>query len=257
MPTTPGNHNQRQETVHFGYRTVRVDEKVKLVKNHFDSIAARYDLINTVLSFGMHHLWKRAAVRMLRLQPGQRVIDVCGGTADLAIIAARAVGPSGSIIVYDINPTMMQLGGLKARKAALDSRIRFVQGDAEHISLPDNHFDAAMVGFGIRNVTRIEQGLAEMHRVLKPGGTFLCLEFSQPAPGAFRALYDFYSFQVMPRIGRLFTGSSQAYYYLPESIRLFPSPEAFSKIIEQAGFSTVTCRLLSKGIAAIHVGMKT
>jgi demethylmenaquinone methyltransferase/2-methoxy-6-polyprenyl-1,4-benzoquinol methylase len=184
---------------------------------------------------------------MLNLEPGQQVIDVCGGTADLAIRAARAVGPSGSITVYDINPAMMELGRLKARKAAMEDRIRFVQGDAEQISLPDTYFDAAMVGFGIRNVTRMEKGLAEMQRVLKPGGTFLCLEFSHPAPGAF---------QVMPRIGRLFTGSSQAYHYLPESIRLFPSPEGLSKIIEQAGFSNVTYRLLSKGIAAIHVGRK-
>jgi demethylmenaquinone methyltransferase/2-methoxy-6-polyprenyl-1,4-benzoquinol methylase len=256
MHTTPENHNHQQDTVHFGYRTVRADEKVKLVQKHFDSIAYRYDLINTVLSFGMHHLWKRVAVSMLNLEPGQQVIDVCGGTADLAIRAARAVGPSGSITVYDINPAMMELGRLKARKAAMEDRIRFVQGDAEQISLPDTYFDAAMVGFGIRNVTRMEKGLAEMQRVLKPGGTFLCLEFSHPAPGAFRKLYDFYSFQVMPRIGRLFTGSSQAYHYLPESIRLFPSPEGLSKIIEQAGFSNVTYRLLSKGIAAIHVGRK-
>lgn len=256
MHTNSNHHNDQEDTVHFGYRTVRADEKVKLVTNHFDSIAARYDLINTVLSFGLHHLWKKTAVRMLDLKPGQQVIDVCGGTADLAIMAAREVGPSGSVTVYDINHAMMELGRRKARKAALKNRIRFVQGDAEHISLPDNHFDAAMVGFGIRNVTRMENGLAEMRRVLKPGGKFLCLEFSQPPPGIFRRLYDFYSFQVMPRIGRFFTGSSQAYYYLPESIRLFPSPAALSILIEQVGFSNVTYRLLSKGIAAIHVGVK-
>jgi demethylmenaquinone methyltransferase/2-methoxy-6-polyprenyl-1,4-benzoquinol methylase len=250
------NHKDQEETVHFGYRTVRVDEKVKLVQNHFDSIAARYDLINTVLSFGLHHLWKKSAVKMLELNPGAQVIDVCGGTADLAIIAARAVGPSGSVTVYDINQAMMELGRRKVRNVALEDRIRFVQGDAEQICLTNAQFDAAMVGFGIRNMTRMENGLAEMHRVLKPGGKFLCLEFSQPAPGAFRRLYDFYSFQAMPRIGRFFAGSGQAYHYLPESIRLFPSPEALSTIIEQAGFSNVTHRLLSKGIAAIHVGVK-
>ena len=150
MHTTPENHNHQQDTVHFGYRTVRADEKVKQVQKHFDSIAYRYDLINTVLSFGMHHLWKRVAVSMLNLEPGQQVIDVCGGTADLAIRAARAVGTSGSITVYDINPAMMELGRLKARKAAMEDRIRFVQGDAEQISLPDTYFDTAMVGFGIR-----------------------------------------------------------------------------------------------------------
>jgi demethylmenaquinone methyltransferase/2-methoxy-6-polyprenyl-1,4-benzoquinol methylase len=193
---------------------------------------------------------------MLDLKPGQQVIDVCGGTADLAIMAAREVGPLGAVTVYDINHAMMELGRRKARKAALEDRIRFVQGDAEHISLPDACFDAAMVGFGIRNVTRMEKGLAEMHRVLKPGGNVLCLEFSQPPSGVFRRLYDFYSFKVMPRIGRLFTGSSQPYLYLPESIRLFPSPEGLSEILKKSGFCNVTYRLLTKGIAAIHVGVK-
>ena len=254
--TASNNHKDQEDTVHFGYRIVRADEKVKLVTNHFDAIAARYDLINTVLSFGLHHRWKKTAVNILELKSGQQVIDVCGGTADLAIMAARTVGPSGAITVYDINPAMMRLGRLKARKVSLEDRIRFVQGNAEQISLPDDHFDAAMVGFGIRNVTRMEKGLAEMHRVLKPRGRFLCLEFSQPAHGAFRRLYDFYSFQVMPRIGRLFTGSSQAYLYLPESIRLFPSPEGLSEILEHVGFSHVAYRLLSKGIAAIHMGVK-
>jgi demethylmenaquinone methyltransferase/2-methoxy-6-polyprenyl-1,4-benzoquinol methylase len=256
MINNPDNPTEQQETVHFGYRRVRADEKVKLVTNHFDAIAARYDFINTVLSFGLHYRWKKTAVIMLELKHGERVIDVCGGTADLAILAASAVGSAGSVIVYDINQSMMDVGRQKAHRADLGDRIRFVQGDAEQISLPDNHFDAAMVGFGIRNVTRMEKGLAEMQRVLKPGGKFLCLEFSQPAPGAFRSLYDFYSFQVMPRIGRLFTGSSQAYYYLPESIRLFPSPQGLSTILENAGFSNVMYRLLSKGIAAIHMGVK-
>jgi demethylmenaquinone methyltransferase/2-methoxy-6-polyprenyl-1,4-benzoquinol methylase len=166
------------------------------------------------------------------------------------------MGPSGFVTVYDINQAMMELGRRKARKASLEDRIRFVQGDAEHISLPDAHFDAAMVGFGIRNVTRMEKGLAEMHRVLKPGGRFLCLEFSQPVSPLFRRLYDFYSFHLMPRIGRLFTGSSQAYRYLPESIRMFPSPRALCALLEQTGFHHVSYRMLSNGIAAIHTGRK-
>jgi len=242
--------------VNFGYHQVRAADKVKLVQNHFDSIAAHYDRMNTLLSFGMHHLWKRSAVRMLGLKPGEQVIDVCGGTADLAVIAARAVGPSGAVTVYDINQTMMELGKQKARKASLADRIRFVQGDAECISLPSDHFDAAMVGFGIRNVTHMEKGLAEMYRVLKPQGKFLCLEFSQPVSAIFCKLYDFYSFYLMPGIGRLLTGSRQAYRYLPESIRLFPSPRALSALLEQTGFSRVSYRLLSNGIAAIHTGSK-
>jgi len=252
----PSNHKHQDDTVHFGYRTVRAADKVKLVQTHFDSIAAHYDRMNTLLSFGLHYLWKRSAISMLGLQPGEQVIDVCGGTADLAIMAARVVGTSGSVTVYDINQAMMELGRRKACKTFPTGRIHFVQGNAEHISLADNLFDAAMVGFGIRNVTHMEEGLAEMHRVLKPQGKFLCLEFSQPTSGIFRRLYDFYSFYIMPRVGRVFTGSSQAYHYLPESIRLFPPPDALSALLEQVGFSNVEYRLLSKGIAAIHMGVK-
>lgn len=252
--TNPQQH--QEETAHFGYRTVRAADKVKLVQDHFDSIASHYDRMNTLLSFGLHHLWKRSAISMLTLQPGQQVIDVCGGTADLAILAARAVGPSGGVTVYDINRAMMEFGRRKAGKAFLGDRISFVQGDAEQISLPDNMFDAAMVGFGIRNVTHMEKGLTEMHRVLKPEGQFLCLEFAQPTSPLFRRLYDFYSFHIMPRVGRFLTGSSQAYRYLPESIRIFPSPAALGALLEQIGFSRVSYRLLTNGIAAIHMGRK-
>ena len=253
---TPFTDQHQDETVNFGYRRVSAADKVKLVQSNFDAIASHYDRMNTFLSFGLHYLWKRTAISMLKLEPGEQVIDVCGGTADLAIMVARAVGPSGSVTVYDINHAMMAVGGVKARKASLENRIHFVQGDAERISLPDNVFDAAVVGFGIRNVTHMEQGLAEMYRVLKPEGTFLCLEFSQPTSALFRRLYDFYSFYIMPRVGRLFTGSSQAYRYLPESIRLFPSPAALGALLEQIGFSRVSYRLLTNGIAAIHTGRK-
>jgi demethylmenaquinone methyltransferase/2-methoxy-6-polyprenyl-1,4-benzoquinol methylase len=247
---------KQDDTAYFGYRKVKADDKVKLVQLHFDSIARKYDSMNTLLSFGLHHLWKGSAINMLDLQSGDKVIDVCGGTADLAIMAAKVIGSSGRVLLYDINKTMMELGRFKVSRTALSERIQFVQGDAEQISLPDNHFDAAMVGFGIRNLTRIEKGLAEMHRVLKPNGKFMCLEFSRPASPVFRHIYDFYSFFIMPRIGKLFTGSSQAYRYLPESIRLFPSPEALSSILEQIGFCRVAFRRLTNGIAVIHTGIK-
>ena len=245
-----------KETASFGFQQVLVKEKAHLVQRHFDSIAAKYDFMNTLLSFGLHYLWKRAAVKMMKLQPGSRVIDVCGGTADLAILAARYVGPEGRVMVYDFNRAMMEAGKEKVHTALLDARIKYIQGDAEQISFPDGQFDAAMVGFGIRNLTHMEKGFAEMYRVLKPGGTLMCLEFSRPANPLFRSLYDTYSFYIMPILGKIFTGSRTAYTYLPESIRLFPLPDELSAILRNIGFSTVIWRRLTNGIAVVHVGVK-
>jgi demethylmenaquinone methyltransferase / 2-methoxy-6-polyprenyl-1,4-benzoquinol methylase len=244
------------ETAQFGYQKVPAREKGNLVQRHFDSIATKYDFMNTLLSFGLHYLWKRTAVKMMNLSPGKKVIDVCGGTADLAIRAARYVGPEGRVVVYDFNRAMMQAGKEKVHTALLDARIRYVQGDAEQISFPRGQFDAAMVGFGIRNLTHMEKGFSEMYRVLKPGGTLMCLEFSRPANPLFRFLYDSYSFYIMPIIGKLFTGSRTAYTYLPESIRLFPQPDELSALLRSIGFSTVTWRRLTNGIAVVHVGVK-
>lgn len=240
----------------FGYRTVPVQEKVKMVQRHFDSIAKKYDFMNTLLSFGLHYLWKRTAVKLMKLQPGNLVIDVCGGTADLAILAARYVGSEGKIIVYDFNRAMMRAGKTKVDNAGLGSRIHYIQGDAEQISFPEGQFDAAMVGFGIRNLTHMEKGFAEMYRVLKPGGTLMCLEFSRPTNPLFRLLYDTYSFYIMPIIGKIFTGSRTAYTYLPESIRLFPLPYELSAMLKGIGFSQVTWCRLTDGIAVLHVGVK-
>jgi len=250
------NQTSMEDTASFGFQQVPAKEKAGLVQRHFDSIAAKYDFMNTLLSFGLHYLWKRAAVKMMSLKPGDRVLDVCGGTADLAILAARCVGPEGRVIVYDFNRAMMAAGKEKVHYALLDARIQYVQGDAERISFPGNQFDAAMVGFGIRNLTRMEKGFAEMYRVLRPGGTLMCLEFSRPANPLFRLLYDTYSFYIMPIIGKIFTGSRTAYTYLPESIRLFPLPDELSAILRNIGFSTVTWRRLTNGIAVVHVGVK-
>jgi demethylmenaquinone methyltransferase/2-methoxy-6-polyprenyl-1,4-benzoquinol methylase len=253
---TPPNKISVEETASFGYQKVPAREKGNLVQRHFDSIATKYDFMNTLLSFGLHYLWKRSAVKMMNLTPGKRVLDVCGGTADLAILAARSVGPKGGVVVYDFNRAMMAAGKEKVRHVLLDARIKYIQGDAEQISFPDGQFDAAMVGFGIRNLTHMEKGFAEMYRVLKPGGTLMCLEFSRPANALFRLLYDLYSFYIMPFIGRIFTGSRTAYTYLPESIRLFPMPDELAAILRNIGFSTVTWRRLTNGIAVVHVGVK-
>jgi demethylmenaquinone methyltransferase/2-methoxy-6-polyprenyl-1,4-benzoquinol methylase len=259
MPAEKENYQhleQQGQTACFGYRRVSAAEKGRLVHQHFDTVARRYDLLNSLLSFGMHHLWKRAAVEMMHLKPGDRVLDVCGGTADLAIRAARIIGSTGRVFVYDINWAMMAAGLPKIVNSTLASRIGFIQGDAEQLSCPDASFDAVMVGFGIRNLTRPEVGFEEMFRVLKPGGTLMCLEFSKPKTAWFRRLYDFYSFYIMPAVGKIMVGSWEAYTYLPESIRMFSQPEELSASLEKIGFTQVRYRRLTDGIAVIYIGVK-
>jgi len=212
--------------------------------------------MNTLLSFGIHHLWKRAAVRLLGLGEGEAVLDLCGGTGDLAVLSAERIGPSGRIVLYDINRAMMEAGRGKSTHAQERRRILYIQGDAQCAALGSASFDAAIVGFGIRNLTDRVAGFREIHRVLRPGGRFVCLEFSQPAAGGFRLLYDFYSFRIMPLLGRLIVGSGAAYTYLPESIRLFPSPAELAVVLEEIGFVRVACRRLTRGIACLHGGMK-
>jgi demethylmenaquinone methyltransferase / 2-methoxy-6-polyprenyl-1,4-benzoquinol methylase len=244
------------ETADFGYKKIPAHEKVNWVRNHFDSVAQKYDMMNTLLSFGIHYLWKRTAIRMLALKPGDRVIDVCGGTGDLSILATRKVLPSGQVVLYDINRKMMVTGRGKQTNEGARKKILYTQGDAECISFGAGRFDAAMVGFGIRNLTHIEQGFREMHRVLKPGGRLICLEFSKPVFAPFRWLYDVYSFSIMPLLGLLIVGSRKAYTYLPESIRVFPSPEELKRMLEEIGFREVIYRRVSNGIAVVHAGIK-
>ncbi|MBU0699535.1 MAG: bifunctional demethylmenaquinone methyltransferase/2-methoxy-6-polyprenyl-1,4-benzoquinol methylase UbiE [Pseudomonadota bacterium] len=246
----------RRETAFLGYRQVTPDEKARYVLRHFNTVARRYDLMNTLLSFGIHHLWKQAAIKMLGLNSGDRVLDVCGGTGDLAVLGGRAVGPSGLVIVYDINRAMIDAGRGKLTGFASGKRIWFVQGNAEDLSFPDGSFDAAMLGFGIRNVPRMDQGFREMYRILKPGGKMLCLEFSKPTAPLFRWLYDFYSFYIMPLLGEIIVGSRKAYTHLPESIRTFATPDELTAIIEQAGFARIKTHKLTNGIAVIHMGTK-
>ena len=244
------------DEAYFGYERIHSDEKTGRVLQHFNSVARHYDFMNTLLSFGIHYAWKRTAVRMINLAPGDRVLDVCGGTGDLAILAARTIGPSGSVVIYDINRAMMQAGMHKVTGTDIEKRLGYIQGNAESISLPDRHFDTAMVGFGIRNVTRMQKGFEEMHRVLKPGGKLMCLEFSKPTWPVFRWLYDFYSFYIMPFLGQLIAGNRKAYTHLPESIRMFPLPDELAELLKGIGFSEVTYRSLTNGIAVIHLAVK-
>jgi len=226
------------------------------VREHFDRVAPTYDVGNTLLSFGLHKCWKRAAVRMMGLREGDRVLDVCGGTADLALLTAHRVGAAGRVVLCDCNPAMIARGALKvARRNALRN-IDLVCGDAERIPGPDDAYDAVTVGFGVRNLVRMQDGLREMWRALRPGGQLMCLEFSQPPSAWFRLLYDVYSFRVMPLLSRLIVGTHGAYLHLAESIRLFPTPDAFAAVLGEAGFRDVTYRLFTHGIVAVHRGRK-
>lgn len=235
---------------------IGINEKELQVLTHFSSVAGQYDLMNTLLSFGIHHLWKRTAVNMTNLKAGDRVIDICGGTGDLAILAQKKIAPDGRVVLYDINREMMNAGRSTKRHAEIRQNIAYIQGNAELISFPDHSFDAAMVGFGVRNLSRMDIGFQEMYRILKPGGRLMCLEFSEPVNPVFRRLYDFYSFHIMPHLGEMVAGSRQAYTYLPESIRLFPSPDKLKTMLEDIGFSQVIYRRLINGIAVIHIGVK-
>ncbi len=239
--------------VPFGYREVAEDEKSALVHGVFSSVARRYDLMNDLMSVGVHRLWKDAAVAWLNPQSDWTVVDAAGGTGDIAFrIAARA--PGAEIIVCDINAEMLEQGQRRAAKRA-KANITWLCGDAEDLPLPDKMADAYTIAFGIRNVTHIDKVLAEAFRVLKPGGRFLCLEFSKSAPGL-DVLYDRYSFAVLPRLGQMVARDGEAYRYLAESIRRFPAQKPFAKMIEAAGFAQVKFRNLSGGIAAMHSGWK-
>jgi demethylmenaquinone methyltransferase/2-methoxy-6-polyprenyl-1,4-benzoquinol methylase len=243
-------------TATFGFKRMAVEEKVNAVMGHFDRVAPRYDFMNNLCSFGIQMTWKRAAVARMTIRPGDRVLDVCGGTADLALLAARRAGREGSAVVCDLNRPMMRYGETKVARARPARRIDFVQGDAERLPFGDGTFDAAMVGFGIRNLTHLKQGFREMHRVLKPGGTLMCLEFSRPVNPVFRRLYDFHSFVVMPLLGQLLAGNRDGYVCLPETIRLFALPEELSTILEEIGFDQVDYRRMTNGIAVVHSGIK-
>lgn len=245
------------DTTHFGFETVPLGQKQARVDDVFRSVARRYDVMNDLMSGGLHRAWKNTLVGMLapsRRRPS-RHLDVAGGTGDVAFRILDSGGPDTQVTVLDINSAMLEVGRERA-PSAMAGRIDFVTGNAESLPLPDAAFDGYTIAFGIRNVPRIEAALAEAHRVLRPGGRFLCLEFSRvDLPGLDR-IYDAYSFHMIPRIGGWVTGDAESYRYLVESIRRFPSPAAFARMIEGAGFRRVTHTPLTGGIVAIHSGWK-
>lgn len=245
------------EKVPFGYRTVGTEEKKHLVHDAFTPIAETYDRADAWLSFGLQFLWKRAAVRRLGLRPGKRVLDVCGGTADLALLAARRVGANGLTAVCDFNRSMMAVGRTKSARSRPGGAVGFVQGDAELLPFADGSFDAATVGFGLRNLVDLDLGLRELHRVLRPGGRLGALEFALPRRGWQRSLYAFYSFRIMLPAARRITGTDGPFHYLAESIRVFDPPEGVARRIGRAGFTDVAYAPLSLGIAVVYSARKS
>ena len=244
-------------TVPFGFRDVAPEDKPALIKGVFSSVASRYDLMNDLMSGGIHRLWKDTFVDWLNPQPGWSVLDVAGGTGDVAFRIAqrlRAKGGAGAITICDLNQAMLAHG--RQRPEARETSIVWLCGDAEALPVTDSSQDAYTIAFGIRNTTHLDKALAEAYRVLKPGGRFLCLEFSRVSAPGLDDLYDLYSFAVLPRLGELVAGDGAAYRYLAESIRRFPSQAQFAKRIEKAGFAQVKHRNLSGGIAAMHSGWK-
>ena len=239
------------EKTQFGYEQVDVDEKARRVRGVFDSVARRYDLMNDLMSAGLHRVWKRFAVEIAGVRPGARVLDLAGGTGDLARLYARAVGPTGQVVLTDINHAMLCEG--RDRTIDCGMTLPLVQCDAEALPFRDRAFDAVSIGFGLRNVTRKEVALAEMRRVLRPGGAAVVLEFSRVwAPIA--PIYDWYSFSVLPRIGAAVANDAASYRYLAESIRVHPDQQALQSMMEQAGFDRVEYINLTAGVVAVHVG---
>ena len=244
------------DKVPFGFRTVGAKEKKRLVHDQFTPIAGTYDRADALLSLGLHFLWKRATVRRLGLRPGQSVLDVCGGTADLALRAAKRLGRSGRAVVCDFNRPMMETGRRKSGRARNGAIVAFVQGDAESLPFPDASFDTATVGFGLRNLVDLDRGIGEIFRVLKPGGRFSALEFSLPRRRWQRSLYAFYSFRIMLPAARFITGTDGPFRSLAESIRVFGPPEDVASRLGRAGFADIAVAPLSLGIASIYTGRK-
>ena len=243
-------------TTHFGFEKVPVEEKARRVAEVFDSVATRYDLMNDLMSLGLHRLWKRYAVETSGVRPGQSVLDLAGGTGDLAVLLARRVGEAGSVVVADINRAMLEVGRERVEDRGLVGNLRYAQADAERLPFADNSFDCVTMAFGLRNVTHKEQALASILRVLRPGGKLLVLEFSHVTVGALKPLYDLYSFRGLPFLGRLVTGDAESYRYLAESIRVHPDQETLKGMMEAAGFVQCDYLNLTAGVVALHRGWK-
>ncbi len=240
----------------FGYQRVPEHEKAARVRGVFDSVASRYDLMNDLMSLGLHRLWKRLAVLLAGARPGNRVLDLAGGSGDLTRLLARDVGPTGEVVILDINRSMLEVGRDRLLDAGLAHNVRYTQANAEALPFGSNTFDLVVIGFGLRNVTRKDLALAEMNRVLKPGGRAFVLEFSQVSQPLLARLYDLYSFKLLPRMGKLFANDEASYRYLAESIRMHPPQAELAGMMRTAGFGQCQYVNMLGGVVALHGGVK-
>ena len=252
----PRKAPEQEKTTHFGFQDVPESQKADKVAEVFHSVAAKYDLMNDVLSGGLHRLWKRFTIELSGVRPGNRVLDIAGGTGDLTRKFSSLVGPSGEVVLADINDSMLKVGRDRLLDKGVAGNVRFVQADAEKLPFPDNYFDVVTIAFGLRNVTHKEDAIRSMLRVLKPGGRLLVLEFSKPTNALMSKVYDAYSFAFMPMVGKLVLNDADSYRYLAESIRMHPNQETLKSMMVEAGFDRVTYHNMTSGIVALHRGIK-
>ena len=243
-------------TTHFGFRQVPKEEKVALVRGVFNSVASQYDIMNDLMSLGIHRIWKRIAVQLANIREGYRVLDLAGGTGDLTMLFEKRVGKHGQVVLADINSEMLRTGRDRLINKGLSGNIRYAQVNAECLPFADNSFDCVCIGFGLRNVTDKDAALRSMYRVLKPGGCAIVLEFSHPIDPITEKVYDFYSFKLLPKIGAVVAKDEESYRYLAESIRMHPKQDDLKKMMEAAGLERCEYFNLTQGIVAIHRGYK-
>lgn len=245
-----------QKTTHFGYEQVAVEDKAERVAGVFHSVANKYDVMNDLMSGGMHRLWKRFTIELSAVRPGHKVLDIAGGTGDLAFKFSKLVGSKGQVILSDINSSMLNVGRDRLINRGVSNNVQYAQLDAQYLPFADNTFDCITIAFGLRNVTDKDLALRSMHRILKPGGRLLVLEFSKPQNALFTKIYDEYSFKVLPFMGKLVTQDADSYRYLAESIRMHPDQETLKNMMNEAGFANTEYYNMTGGVVALHKGIK-
>ncbi|MBT3473152.1 MAG: bifunctional demethylmenaquinone methyltransferase/2-methoxy-6-polyprenyl-1,4-benzoquinol methylase UbiE [Gammaproteobacteria bacterium] len=246
----------KEETTHFGYEDVAVGEKASRVRGVFDSVASKYDVMNDLMSMGVHRLWKKQAIELSGAREGWEVLDLAGGTGDLSLQFAKIVGPKGRVVLSDINQSMLHNGRERLVNEGVLGNVEYVQINAEQIPFPDNSFDCITISFGLRNVTDKDKALRAIYKALKPGGRLLVLEFSKPTNEKFRSVYDFYSFNILPVIGKVVANDEESYRYLAESIRMHPDQETLRGMMDEAGFNRTEYFNMTGGVVALHRGFK-
>ena len=246
-----------KDTTHFGYKTVAKEEKAEKVADVFHSVAAKYDIMNDLMSGGIHRLWKQFTIEASCARKGNKILDIAGGTGDLAAKFSKIVGKDGQVILSDINNSMLCVGRDKLTDKGIAGNIDYVQANAECLPFPDNYFNCITIAFGLRNVTDKDMALRSMYRILKPGGRLLVLEFSKPTNDLLEKAYDLYSFKILPKIGEIVADDAESYQYLAESIRMHPDQETLKGMMQEAGFDQCDYNNLTGGIVALHKGLKT